>query len=289
VLVHGAEPLFFLDYFALGKLDQDLGKRVLKGIAEGCRRAGAALVGGETAEMPGFYSPGDFDLAGFAVGAVERSSVLPRRNDIQAGDILLGVASSGVHSNGYSLVRRVVKDQGLLWSDPAPFCENKTLGEAFLIPTQIYVKSVLYALKNSQGIKALAHITGSGALGKLHRILPSPSKTGVKARINLDSWTVPSIFHWLRNSANLQNSLDGDIELLRAFNCGIGMVAVVAQNSVDEVQTLLESAGEKVFPIGEIISHSHEFDSWEDPEKAVDLKGRLVFQELPKARQRKFG
>ena len=177
VLVHGAEPLFFLDYLALGKLNRELGTQVLRGIAAGCQIAGAALVGGETAEMPGFYATGDFDLAGFVVGAVERGHELPRRADIQAGDVLLGVASSGVHSNGYSLVRRLVTAQGLRWSDEAPFCENTSVGEALLEPTRIYVKSVLHALKNSVGIKAMAHITGSGALGKLHRIFRRHRRT----------------------------------------------------------------------------------------------------------------
>jgi phosphoribosylformylglycinamidine cyclo-ligase len=289
VLVHGAEPLFFLDYFAVGKLEQAIGTRVLKGIAEGCQLAGAALVGGETAEMPGFYAPGDFDLAGFAVGAVERGDELPRRSEIQPGDVLLGLASSGVHSNGYSLVRRVVDDLGLSWSEPAPFCGDKTLGEALLIPTRIYVKSVLHTLKNSVGIKALAHITGSGALGKLHRILPPPSQNGVRASINLDSWNVPPVFRWLRDSANLPSTIEGDTELLKVFNCGIGMVAVVAQEAIPQVRQLLESAGEQTFPIGEIISHSHESQAWERPEDAVKLEGHLVFDELPPERRRKIG
>jgi len=289
VLVHGAEPLFFLDYFAVGKLDHSRGTSILRGIAQGCRLAGAALVGGETAEMPGFYADSDFDLAGFAVGAVERGHELPRRNDIRPGDVLLGLKSSGVHSNGYSLVRQVVKDQGLSWSDPAPFCEGKTLGEAFLIPTRIYVKSILHALKNSDGIKALAHITGSGALGKLHRILPSPSQNSVRACINLGSWPVPRVFRWLRDSANLSESREGDTELLRVFNCGIGMVAIVAPDAVEQVQQLLKSAGEKVFLIGEIISHSQNSHSWERPEDAVELTGELVFEEPPPVRRRKYG
>jgi phosphoribosylformylglycinamidine cyclo-ligase len=281
VVVHGAEPLFFLDYFALGKLDRTLGARVLKGIAKGCQIAGAALVGGETAEMPGFYASGDFDLAGFVVGAVERGHELPRRNDIKAGDILLGIASSGVHSNGYSLVRRLVTARGLNWSDPAPFCENKTVGEALLEPTRIYVKPVLHALKNSRGIKALAHITGSGALGKLHRILPPPSNNGVKARIELGSWNVPSVFRWLRDQAKLSNSAEDEKELLRAFNCGIGMVAIVSRDDVNHVRHLLDSAGETTFQIGEIVSHSQSLQSWEQGEDAVELNGKLAFEDLP--------
>jgi phosphoribosylformylglycinamidine cyclo-ligase len=280
VLVHGAEPLFFLDYFALGKLDPALGRRVVQGIAEGCKISGAALVGGETAEMPGFYAAGDFDLAGFAVGAVERDRVLPRRAEIRQGDVLLGLASSGVHSNGYSLVRRLVGSAGLAWSAPAPFCANKTLGEAFLTPTRIYVKSLLQALKSNCGIKALAHITGSGAIGKLHRALPSP-QAGVKARIELGSWKVPAIFRWLRDSAHLTSSKEDEKELLSAFNCGVGMVAIVDANHVNEVQKLLIDAGETVFRIGEIEKFKSQAPSWEKPEDAVNLNGQLVFEEFP--------
>ncbi len=277
VLVHGAEPLFFLNYFALGQLDKSLGLRVLKGIADGCRIAGAALVGGETAEMPGFYARGDFDLAGFTVGAVERGRELPRRSSIVAGDVLIGVASSGVHSNGYSLVRKLVSQSGLRWSDPAPFASNQTLGDAFLVPTKIYVRSILSALRNSDGIKALAHITGSGALGKLHRILPSPSLNGVRAQIDLGSWLVPSVFKWLGDQANLTDSREGHEELLRSFNCGIGMVAIVAKDKVDEVKKLLEDSGEKAFAIGEIVKYSRAATDWDNPEEAVDLHGSLRF------------
>jgi len=279
VLVHGAEPLFFLDYLALGKLDQALGVRILEGIAEGCKMAGAALVGGETAEMPGFYQEGDFDLAGFTVGIVERQEVLPRRREINPSDILVGIASSGAHSNGYSFIRRVVKDQGLRWSDQAPFCREITLGEAFLRPTRIYVKSILNTLRNTDGIKALAHITGSGALGKLHRILPPPSEFGVKACINLESWRVPSMFRWLRDSANLPTTMDGQKELLRVFNCGVGMVAVVSPNNLDAVLKSLKQSGEQAFRIGEIVSHSEPSGAWADFEDAVDLKGQLIFEE----------
>jgi len=284
VLVHGAEPLFFLNYFALGELDRALGKRVLEGIAEGCRLAGAALVGGETAEMPGFYNPGDFDLAGFAVGVVERGNVLPRRGEIKAGDKLLGIASSGVHSNGYSLVRRLVEDSGLAWSDRAPFSENETLGDAFLVPTRIYVKSVLQALKNSNGIKALAHITGSGAVGKLHRILPVRSKAGVRARIQLSSWRVPAVFKWLNDCAGYSNTPEDQRDLLRAFNCGIGMVVVVASEHAHDVQQCLRDAGERIFEIGEIENHSYKT---EEPEEAVELDGQLNFEEFPKGLLRK--
>jgi|SRR5882672_10914527 phosphoribosylformylglycinamidine cyclo-ligase len=281
VLVHGAEPLFFLDYFAVGKLDREMGVRVLKGIAEGCRRAGAALVGGETAEMPGFYTPGDFDLAGFAVGAVERGRELPRRKAIRKGDVLVGIASSGVHSNGYSLVRRLVKDQGLSWSQPAPFCKDKSLGQALLEPTKIYVKSLLHTLQKSDGIKALAHITGSGALGKLHRVLPAPSQDGVRACINLGSWPVPPVFRWLRDCAGLSTSKNDEKELLRAFNCGIGMVAVVESEEVERVQQLLHDRDEKTFVIGEIENYDQPAGVWKDVEEAVNLKGELVFEDFP--------
>jgi phosphoribosylformylglycinamidine cyclo-ligase len=271
VLVHGAEPLFFLNYFAVGQLDPAAGTRVLRGIAEGCRLAGAALVGGETAEMPGFYAPGDFDLAGFAVGAVERGKELPRREDIVSGDILLGLASSGIHSNGYSLVRHLVEKQGLKWSDPAPFDEGQTLANALLVPTRIYVRSVLHTLKNSDGVKALAHITGSGALGKLHRILPRTN--GVRARIELGSWTVPKVFRWLRNCAHLTSSREDEKEMLRAFNCGVGMVAIVAKERVTQVQDLLHQHGETTFVIGKIIKG----EPWTAPEDAVELDGHLAF------------
>jgi phosphoribosylformylglycinamidine cyclo-ligase len=287
VLVHGAKPLFFLNYFALGELDTSLGKRVLKGIADGCRLAGAALVGGETAEMPGFYVSGDFDLAGFVVGAVERECVLPRRKDIVEGDVLLGLASSGIHSNGFSLVRRLVKDQKLTWTDPAPFSIDQNLGDALLTPTRIYVKSVLNALNNSSGIKALAHVTGSGALGKLHRILPPPSINGVRAHIEIGSWTTPAVFRWLNDCAGYSNSQQDQKELLRAFNCGVGMVAVVAKEAAKKVERILEDAGEEVFKIGEIENYSYEFASWTDPEHAVRLSGRLNFAKFPKGLLRK--
>lgn len=281
ILVHGAEPLFFLNYFALGKLDTALGKAVISGIAEGCRIAEAALVGGETAEMPGFYAPGDFDLAGFAVGAVERGQELPRRTEIKPGDVLLGIASSGLHSNGYSLVRRLVSDQDLSWSAPAPFCKDMTLGEGLLIPTRIYVKSILHALRLGHGIKALAHITGSGALGKLHRILPSP-RSGVRARIELGSWKVPAVFNWLSDCANLSDSEDDQKELLRVFNCGIGMVVVVQAEHAKSVQQLLHEAGETTFRIGEMEAfEAPTSDYWIDPEDAVRLTGALEFERLP--------
>lgn len=281
ILVHGAEPLFFLDYFAMGKIDASVGERVMRGIAKGCELAGAALVGGETAEMPGFYSIGDFDLAGFAVGAVERDKALPRKDDIREGDVLLGLASSGVHSNGYSLVRRLVSDSGLKWTDLAPFDKSRSLGEALLTPTKIYVRSILHALKNSNGIKSLAHVTGSGALGKFHRALPPPSSHGVRAHIELGSWKVPPVFTWLNEQAGYTSSKDDQKEMLRVLNCGIGMVAVVEKSELPHVKTLLEDAGETTFVIGEIVPHSEESGTWRQYEDAVDLSGQLHFENLP--------
>ncbi|GAB1716367.1 MAG: phosphoribosylformylglycinamidine cyclo-ligase [Nitrobacter sp.] len=278
VLVHGAEPLFFLNYFALGKLNNRLGERVLKGIAEGCRQAGVALVGGETAEMPGFYADGDFDLAGFTVGAVERGQELPRRQDICDGDILIGISSSGVHSNGYSLVRKLVERSGLKWSDSAPFEPSKTLGDALLEPTRIYVKPVLQVLKSTDGIKAFAHITGSGALGKLHRILPSPSANGVRAHIELGTWQVPTVFRWLRDQANYSDSYEDEKELLRAFNCGIGMVAVVAREKAKQILELLKASKEEAFVIGKIENHGEPSGHWPKVEDAVRLTGNLSFE-----------
>ncbi len=281
ILAHGAEPLFFLNYYALGEINKEDGVRVVQGIANGCITAGAALVGGETAEMPSFYSEGDFDLAGFAVGAVERGRELPRLEKIVPGDVLIGLASSGVHSNGYSLVRRLVRDSGLNWSDRAPFDPSKSVAEAFLEPTKIYVKSVREVLRRTDKIRSLAHITGSGALGKLHRILPKPTgKNGVRAHIRLGTWRVPPIFGWLNDQAHYTGKT-GDAELLRAFNCGVGMVAVVARDHVEEVRKLFVDAGENVFVIGELESHNEPSGEWVDPEDAVRLSGRLVFEELP--------
>lgn len=279
ILVHGAEPLFFLDYFAVGKLKKEHGLQVVQSIADGCRISGSALVGGETAEMPGFYAEGDFDLAGFSVGAVERGHELPRRSEIKVGDVLLGIASSGVHSNGFSLVRRIVSRSGIKWSDPAPFCRNETLGDALLTPTKIYVKSVLHTLRHSQGIKALAHITGSGALGKLYRILPPPGEGQVQAHIKLGSWQVPPVFKWLRDCGEYSDSDADETELLSAFNCGVGMVAVVAPEHVATVRRLLEEQGEKAFVIGEIERYTGSSSQWERPTDAVRLSGKLAFAE----------
>jgi phosphoribosylformylglycinamidine cyclo-ligase len=247
LVVQGAEPLFFLDYFACGKLDVETARAVVSGIAEGCRQAGCALIGGETAEMPGIYQAGDYDLAGFAVGAVERGEILPR-GDIQIGDVLIGLASSGVHSNGYSLVRRLVKESGLPWDGPAPFDEGKSVAEALLAPTRIYVKTVLAAIEAAGGtegaVKALAHITGGGLSENVPRMLPD----SVAARIDLSSFAAPAVFGWLAQTGRLP-----DAEMLKTFNCGIGMVLVVRKSETDAVVRTLQEAGEAPFVIGEIV------------------------------------
>ncbi len=243
LVVQGAEPLFFLDYFATGKLDPDQGAAIVSGIAEGCRQAGCALIGGETAEMPGMYAAGDYDLAGFAVGAAERGQLLPT-NDIVEGDVILGLASSGVHSNGYSLVRRIVEASGLSWSDPAPFDQHRTLGEALLTPTRIYVKSVLEAIRTTHGIKALAHITGGGFPENIPRVLPKD----FSAELDLEAIDVPPVFSWLAKTGNVAPT-----EMMRTFNCGIGMVMVVAAGQAAQVAAVLAQAGEEVTTIGRIL------------------------------------
>ena len=296
LVVAGAEPLFFLDYFAVGKLDVGVAKTVIGGIADGCREAGCALIGGETAEMPGMYHGNDYDLAGFSVGAVERGEILPR-TDIVPGDVLIGLSSSGVHSNGYSLVRRLVAEAGLAWDAPAPFgvddlrfasraaalkpsrgispeppqpnqkveglggsasqagagssplAKQNSLAEALLTPTRIYVKPILTALKATGGggpggaIKALSHITGGGISENLPRVLPNT----VAARVDLSSWTPPAVFGWLAKMGRLD-----DTEMLRTFNCGIGMIVVADKARAGEVMAVLRAAGEAPVVIGEI-------------------------------------
>ncbi|MGB0087415.1 MAG: phosphoribosylformylglycinamidine cyclo-ligase [Rhodomicrobiaceae bacterium] len=243
LIVQGAEPLFFLDYFASGKLELDVAQSVLTGIAEGCRQAGAALIGGETAEMPGLYAPGDYDLAGFAVGAAERGALLPRA-DIAAGDVIIGVASSGVHSNGFSLLRRLVADLGLLWVEPAPFEPAVTLGEALLIPTRIYVKPLLTAIRDTGAVKALAHITGGGLPENLPRVLPD----ALAAEINLTAWTPQPVFFWIARQGKV-----AEVEMLRTFNCGIGLAVVCAQSEVGRVCQVLNDQGENARPIGRLV------------------------------------
>lgn len=247
LVVQGAEPLFFLDYLATGKLDPDHGAAIVSGIAEGCRRAGCALIGGETAEMPGMYQAEDYDLAGFAVGAAERGQLLPT-DDIAEGDVLLGLASSGVHSNGFSLVRRIVAASGLSWEAPAPFADGATLAEALLEPTRIYVKSVLKAVRGTHGIKALAHITGGGFPDNIPRVLPKD----FSAELYLDEIEVPPVFSWLAKTGGVEAQ-----EMMRTFNCGVGMVVVVASGQAAQVAAVLQEAGETVAPIG-VIAPRHD-------------------------------
>lgn len=256
LVVQGAEPLFFLDYFATGKLQPDEGAAIVSGIAEGCRQAGAALIGGETAEMPGMYKNGDYDLAGFAVGAAERGTLLPS-NDIHEGDVILGLASTGLHSNGFSLVRRIVEKSGLDLKSPAPFDKKVSLGEALLTPTRIYVRSLLAVLKKYRGIKALAHITGGGFPENIPRVLP---KT-LAAELNLSSIHVPPVFSWLAEQGNI-----AEHEMLRTYNCGIGMVVVVEAKNATDISTALEQQGEKVTKLGSIASRT---------DKGVIYKGHL--------------
>jgi phosphoribosylformylglycinamidine cyclo-ligase len=239
LVCQGAEPLFFLDYFATGKLDVDDAARIVEGIAEGCRRSGCALIGGETAEMPGMYAPGDFDLAGFAVGAMERGRGLP--DGVAEGDTLFGLASDGVHSNGYSLVRKVVERASLAWDAPAPFADGP-LGAELLAPTRLYVRPVLDAMRTG-GVHALAHITGGGLTENLPRVLPE----GLGAEIDLGAWTLPPVFRWLAEEGGLDQS-----ELLKTFNAGIGMVVVAAAERAGEVEAALAEAGEAVFRIGRV-------------------------------------
>jgi len=244
LVVQGAEPLFFLDYFATGRLSVDTATEVVAGIAEGCKMAGCALIGGETAEMPGMYKEGDYDLAGFAVGAVERDGVLPR-DTVRDGDVILGIASSGVHSNGFSLVRKIVERSGLSYADPSPFSEGETLGAALTVPTRIYVKPVLAAQKETGAIKALAHITGGGFVDNIPRVLPA----GLSARVDLSAVKMPKVFGWLAKVGGLDQA-----ELVRTFNCGIGMIAVVAPEDADRVTAALTAAGETVIRFGEMIA-----------------------------------
>jgi phosphoribosylformylglycinamidine cyclo-ligase len=243
LVVQGAEPLFFLDYFACGKLDPARAAEVVGGIAAGCREAGCALIGGETAEMPGLYSDKDYDLAGFAVGAVERDRLLPRA-DIVPGDVILAIPASGVHSNGFSLVRKVIAEGGLRLDQPAPFDPGRSLGEALLAPTRIYVRPVLAALKAEPGIKALAHITGGGMIENLPRALPAD----MDARISLPSIPVLPVFRWLARVGRIAAG-----EMLRTFNCGVGLALVVTAARADAAAAALAAAGERVIRIGEVV------------------------------------
>ena len=245
LVVQGAEPLLFLDYYATGKLDPKAGAEIVRGIAAGCVEAGCALIGGETAEMPGLYARGDYDLAGFAVGAAERGTLLPR-GDITPGDVLLGLASSGVHSNGYSLVRKIVNVADLSYGDAAPFAPAQTLGEALLTPTRIYVKSLLAAIRANVGIKALAHITGGGFPDNLPRVLPD----GIGLSLDLAAIPVPLVFRWLARAGGVAQA-----EMLRTFNCGIGMAVLVAPADAARAEAALRAQGETVVRFGEAVAH----------------------------------
>ncbi len=250
LVVQGAEPLFFLDYFAVGRLDVATARDVVAGIAEGCRMAGCALIGGETAEMPGMYKAGDYDLAGFAVGAAERGEILPRA-DIAIGDVLIGLPSSGVHSNGYSLVRKLVERAELKWDDAAPWEQSRSVADGLLEPTRIYVRAVLAALRSTGGggaggaIKALSHITGGGLAENLPRVMPDH----VTARVDLSSWPRSAVMDWLQHAGQLD-----DGEMLRTFNCGIGMVMVADKARADDVLLALANAGEQPIIIGDVIA-----------------------------------
>jgi len=242
LVVQGAEPLFFLDYYACGRLEPEIGAAVVAGISIGCREAGCALIGGETAEMPGVYQGEDYDLAGFAVGAVERDAILPR-SDIQEGDVILGLASSGVHSNGYSLVRKVIEKTGLPWEAPSPFMTGQSLGDAILTPTRIYVKACIAAIRETNAVKGMAHITGGGFPDNIPRILPK----GLGARIDLARIAVPPVFQWLASAGVIAQS-----EMLRTFNCGIGMIVITASKDVAAITKAFERLGETVATLGKV-------------------------------------
>jgi phosphoribosylformylglycinamidine cyclo-ligase len=243
LVVQGAEPLFFLDYYASGKLEVDSAARVIEGIARACKESGCALIGGETAEMPGLYAKGDFDLAGFSVGAVERGHVLPKADQMIAGDVLIGVASSGVHSNGYSLVRKLAEKSGLGWDAPAPFAKTMKLGEALMAPTRLYVRSALEAMRVG-GVKGFAHITGGGITENLPRALPE----GLDAEVDLSTWTPPAVFGWLAEQGAVTPA-----EMLRTFNCGIGLVAVVEEKNSGHVIEAFQQCGDKAVRLGHLI------------------------------------
>jgi phosphoribosylformylglycinamidine cyclo-ligase len=247
LIVQGAEPLFFLDYYATGRLNPKAGVEIVRGIAEGCKQAGCALIGGETAEMPGLYAEADYDLAGFAVGAAERGALLPR--EISEGDVLLGLPSSGVHSNGFSLVRRVAETAGLRWSDPAPFASHLSLGDALLEPTRIYVKPLLAAMRAGAPIKALAHITGGGFPDNIPRVLPD----GLGVELDLDAISPPPVFSWLAEAGGIAQA-----EMLRTFNCGIGMVVLAAAADRSSVEEALREQGEMPVRLGRVMRGASE-------------------------------
>jgi phosphoribosylaminoimidazole synthetase len=242
LLAQGAEPLMFLDYYATGKLDVEAAAAVVAGIADGCRQANCALVGGETAEMPGMYAEGDYDMAGFCVGAVDRDKVLPRLGDQKEGDILIGIGSSGPHSNGYSLIRRIVERSGLAWDAPSPFSEGQTLAEALLEPTRIYIKTVLPHLKAGR-VKGLAHITGGGLVENPPRAIAD----GLVAKFDWDAWVMPPVFQWLAEAGGV-----AEAEMRRTFNCGLGLVLIVDTHDLPDVLEGLVRAEEDAFVVGEL-------------------------------------
>ena len=245
LVVQAAEPLFFLDYFATGGLENDVAEQVVAGVARGCSEAGCALIGGETAEMPGLYAAGEFDLAGFAVGAMERGQGLPSDdNPVAEGHAILGLASSGVHSNGYSLVRKIVERSGVALDAPCPFADGKSLGEALLTPTRIYVASCLAAARHG-GVSAFAHITGGGLLENIPRVLPE----GLGVHLDGAAWRAPGVFAWLQEHGGVSEE-----EMARTFNCGIGMVAIVAEAQADALLGVFEKAGEQATRIGSVIA-----------------------------------
>ena len=257
LVVQGAEPLFFLDYFACGKLDPEVGAAVVTGVAAACKEARCALIGGETAEMPGIYQAGDYDLAGFAVGAVARDKLLPRK-DIAPGDSVIGLASSGVHANGFSLVRRIVAAAGLPWDAPAPFEPSRQLGEALLMPTRLYVQSCLAAIRATGAVKALAHITGGGFVDNIPRVLPQ----GLAVALDLDRVPVHPVFKWLAAAGGVSER-----EMLRTFNCGIGMIAVLDAEAAEQACEAFAANGETVVRLGEVIAAAGE--------PAAAFRGRL--------------
>jgi len=243
LVVQGAEPLFFLDYFACGKLDPETTAAIIAGVAEGCRESGCALIGGETAEMPGLYKDGDYDLGGFAVGAAERGTLLPQP-DIEAGDAVIGLASSGLHSNGFSLVRKIVELSGLAFDAQAPFSPVMTLGGALLTPTRLYVKSCLRAIRESGAVKGLAHITGGGFTDNIPRVLPKHLGVG----IDLAQLQVLPVFKWLAEQGGV-----AELEMLRTFNCGVGMIVIVKSEAIKQVTDIFTASGETVTVLGEVI------------------------------------
>lgn len=248
IVVQGAQPLFFLDYYACGRLDVDDAAVIVQGIADACKASGCALIGGETAEMPGFYAMGDFDLAGFVVGAAERSDILPKREEMHPGDVLIGLASSGLHANGYSLVRKIIADAGFSYDAAAPFSPAETLGKALLTPTRLYVDGPLRAIRAGV-VLGMAHITGGGITENLPRAL----RRGLAAEVDLDSWTPPPVFGWLSKVAGLETA-----ELLRTFNCGIGLIAVAPQDKARDAVGLFAETGYAALPIGVLTEESGE-------------------------------